>query len=217
MGGGSERRTEELLKITSQSCVSYLLSFHRPAAREGVPLSAGTHSRKPHPPQQRHRLGRYRSYPAQSSRAASAVLRRGAKRTLEARPELRHCGRFPLRMMALPLDPQPPRPPLTLPSSLPTLAERASERSAQRPKGEIKRKFGGFHSASVFSTRSQSRFILAGQPKATGGVKLDGSRTWSLGTAAARKTFFPRPSQWCKVNHTQVIAGEPPLKSHRGG
>lgn len=131
----TRRRTGELLKITSQSCVSYLWSVHRPAAGEEIPPSAGTHSRSHiHLKTTTIVWSNNLSYTfpplPKSSPVSSGAHGVGAKLTFTPRPKLSDCEVFRSVRRRF-FDVSPPHPPPPPPPS-PTLAQ--SERSAERPK-----------------------------------------------------------------------------------
>lgn len=121
------RRTEELLRITSQSCVSYLWSVHRPAAGEEIPPSAGKHAAG----------ATSTSRPPSSSGATTSPTLPSPHRrppALRAQVQKIHTEgqslqtvRFPTRYGGASLTSQP-----RLHPPPPTLAR--SQRSAERPK-----------------------------------------------------------------------------------
>lgn len=153
------RRTGELLKITSQSCVSYLWSVHRPAAGEEIPPSAGTHSRSHiHLKTTTIVWSNNLSYTAKSSPVSSGAHGVGAKLTFTPRPKLSDCEVFHSVRRRF-FDVSPPHPPAPPPS--PTLAQ--SERSAERPKRRDQKEVRGFRSASVFFQKITKPLNPAGQ------------------------------------------------------
>lgn len=125
-----------------------LLPLVRPPShcRRGHPSVRRDTQPEPLPPQDHHRVERNLSY----SSPHLWHLSESKKKKLAPRPKLSDCQVSARRDAAA----------LTSHPAFPTVAR--SQRSAERPKDEIKRKFGGFHSASVFCRRSQSRLILRG-------------------------------------------------------